>query len=384
MEGKFSDLYEGALNPAEAAELRAHFDACPACARGYKEFEEAMQALSGYRADDVPYTFTESVLSTVVTEPVRSARTWPLALSWILTAASILIAVFLFFRGPERIEIIKPVDREVVVEKVVEKEVPVPYEVQVVKEVPVIKEVPVREPSSVSIPVGEGAFKILRNGDALTVSGGETFNFQSDDDIRIVCATMPETVESIPFENVVIDFEPLASALMRAADAATVMSVAVIRTAPEVSSFRAAMGVEAASDVAAAEIMPLFTSREAPQAVVSLVWTPDGALELETDGSNHEVIPELIRLLDDKNAQVSAVALGRLETIQTQLQREHGIAAPRAEAASATEETDLLDDIRGLFTLVNEEEAPPVSTADIWRRWWGLNRASILCLACLN
>ncbi|MFH1998825.1 MAG: zf-HC2 domain-containing protein [Planctomycetota bacterium] len=374
-EALFSDLMEAALTEQEEAELRDHLEHCALCAQGYDDFKEAMTALSSYRPAPVPNAFIESVDRAAATTAGSRAGMWPLLVSWTLTAASVLIAVWVYLATPKQIEIMTPVDREVIVEKVREVEVPVPYEVEV------IREVPVPMAATVSIPICQGGLQVVRNGNAFKVSAGESLEFLAGDEIRVV-RTEPDASAAPPYAGMIIDFKPVASAIREAGSAALAVSKRVdqYRRDQHLLAAMASFRPDAPPSVGSPS---QFQEPAGTPVPVELTWTSNNALALETTGPDHEVIPELIRMLEDPDPKVSAVALGMLETIQQRLQNEHGIAPPK-EARQVTKKTNLLEDIRGLFNETKKGEPPAYSITEFWQRWWAMNRSSIMCLACLD
>ncbi|MHC4943668.1 MAG: anti-sigma factor family protein [Planctomycetota bacterium] len=363
-EEQFSALLEGELSDAAKAAMTAHLDACPGCKEGFERFCEALEALHAYEPQAVPQSFIESVsgssLSGYTLQP--KSRKWSAVLGWAAAAAAAIFAVYAHFTKPEYVEIQVPVDRLVTVEK------PVP--------VPTPVEVPV--PMRISVPVHEGVLEVVRAGRVITVPAGESLVFMEGDEIRIPGLTHDLDKDQPPV-RLVVDLTPIAAALEEAAagvnQTALSMSQAALamveRWEPEpLQSPGAAAAVLSTQDPGDLE------ERDMP---VTLVWESNGSLVLETYGPYHEVIPQLIGLLEHEDPQINVVAEGRLESIQERLNREYGIPALQDPVLKAEAENDL-ERIASWFTGKEEDRPEAFTTADRWGNWWSINQKTILGL----
>jgi len=350
VEEYFSAVLEGNLSAGEAAAINAHLESCPDCKEGFRRFEEAVGVLQAYEPPPVPPAFLDAVHEATTTDVRKKQRRWPLVLAWSVAAAASVVAVFALFSRPEPVMIEVPVEHRVVIEK----KVPVPM--------------PVR------VPVGEGSLEVIREGSVLAARAGDLLDLREGDVIRAVPAPPPEVVPPPPV-RVMVDFASLISALeqttRRMVEAAGAMGTKPAALDPLPPS---PAGVKPAP----IHVADLVVPEQNPP--VALVREANGVLVLETSGSPCEVIPELISLLEDSDPSVSAVAQGRLESIQDRLFKEHGIRPPMNPAPLKEVPSGGLEQLKRLF---RKEEAPPQEKqlVDCWREWWTDNRAPISTLA---
>lgn len=355
-ESRFSAALEGDLSEAEGVAFRAHLESCPKCEAGFERFEKAVGALRTYEVRPLPRTFLEAMREATREEVRPLPRKWPLLLAWATAAAAVVAAVFALLTRPRQVVIRVPVERRVVVKE----KVPVPMPVRV----------PV--PTPVKVPLHGGSLEVVREDTILVVATGDFLELHEGDVVRVPRAVAPPPVR-IP-----VNLAPLAEALCRTANAmnrmarsmadATVSSQAKARPRPLDRTLLKPEAVKLANH-----------GRPAREPPVMLVQEPGGILVLETSGPVHEVIPELLSLLDSRSTLVSAVAQGRLESIQDRLFREHGITGHR-ESPPGDEASGGLKPLREIFGGAEDrprEERP----SERWRRWWATNREPILCLA---
>ncbi len=390
-EARFSAYLEGDLTENEAAALEAHLESCPKCDDGFQRFKEAVGALGSYTASPVPDSFLDAA-SNVAPTPVRPKnqpvpRRWPLAIAWCAATAATAAALFIHMAKPEpmRVEVKVPVEHRVVVEKEIEVPIPTPVKVPV--------------PVYVSVPVQEGVLEVIRNNETIKLSAGDSLVFMQGDAIRVHPA--PSKVIDVEKARqpvrVVVDLDPLAQAAENTAkvlgQAFQRMSDAAVATA----EMRKARPV--AAPVSGDEARPAYQPHEGrgaslePIPAVALAWEDRGIVSLETPGPDHEVIPELLSLLDHENPQVRAAAQGGLENIRDRLFRDHGIRGPAdkpaSEANTDTERSypDGIARITRLFTKDEETErteddrSAQQSPVENWHTWWNANQHPILCLA---
>jgi len=357
-EGLFSAFWEDDLSESDKERLQAHLEKCPQCTEGFSRFKESLEALKAYAAPQAPPDFLDGIIPPRMTRP----SPWPLRLAWATTAAAMIVAVLVWLNRPEPRTLHIPVDRYVLQEKIVEKEVPVPIPVEV--------EVPVHMP--VSVALAQGGLELLRNGEVQTLAPGERVLFQEGDTIRAL-AEKVDPPAPCPTIHLAFDFNPLANAFV---DASEKMAQTVAQVAEAVQKIKSTPKPAIQSPV------PDF-ERPAPKPPVALVWEPDGSILLETSGPDHEVVPQLIAMLDHEDAQVSAVAWGRLKSIQERLSRDHGINAPRTISAPAPEKDESgWDALSSLFGSEDEEPLEQeISASEPWYRWWRVNENIVSYLA---
>ncbi len=354
VESWFSAALGGDLSEAEGATFRAHLESCPKCEVGFERFGKAVEALRTYEVRPLPRTFFEAVREATREEVRPVPRKWPLVLSWATTAAAVVAAIIALLTRPEPVMIQVPVERRVVVKEKIS--VPTPVRVPV--------------PTPVKVPLRGGPLEVMRDDTILVVATGEILELREGDVVRVPRPVAPPPVR-IP-----VNLASLAEALCRTANALN----RVARSMADVAVASEARPRPIDRTLLKPEAVKLVKhGRPAREPPVMLVQEPGGILVLETSGPVHEVIPELLSLLDSRSSLVSAVAQGRLESIQDRLYREHGIAdlrkLPPAEAANGG-----LKPLKEIFG--GKEERPREERpSERWQRWWAANREPILCLA---
>jgi len=333
MEARFSAFLEGELPEKETASFDAHLKACPTCEAGFGRFQKALKALWSYSARPVSESFLDSVNraalareaigQTAAAEKENKRRGFFLILGWgaAAAAAAAALLIYLWQPGPMLVKVPVPVQESYL---------------EVVGADTIIKQ--------------EGFFEVIRENTTIKVAAGESFVFKKGDVIRIGPAK---------------GFYPLAKATPKRET-----------TRPEPIPHPSQRDM----------LKPAFLrherfGRQIPAPAVALVWEPNGALSLETAGPDHEVIPELLGLLDSDDPQIRAAAQGRLESIQNRLHREHGIHAPR-EPVPVKESPGGLEAIKKIFQGEKiEEPAQESPPSELWQKWWTANQESILCYA---
>ena len=105
----FSDLYDGAASAADAAHLRRHLQACPACRMEWDTFQRAMQAVTDLGKAEPSPGFAARVRQRLEAPPLwRRALQWlflPLYVKVPLQAAALILVAFagllLFEQAPK-------------------------------------------------------------------------------------------------------------------------------------------------------------------------------------------------------------------------------------------------------------------------------------------
>jgi hypothetical protein len=352
-ESRFSSRMEKDLTDSEHTALENHFQGCPKCRTGYEQFCRALEALHAFKAQPLPDALAAATVEAARRQDRGPHRTWPLRLAWNVATAAAAVAIYAVMCQPEPVTIRVPLERRVVVER--EVTVPMPVEV------------PVFEP--VTVTIENGAIERVHAGSVVPAASGECVVFHAGDRIRILPGDAPQA--AVPAVLIIdIDSRLLAGAVRQTGDSIFQAAARML----EAASIMAASGRDQPGRPAPVEC-------PAPAPLLALVWEPGGTLVLETSGPDHEVVPQLIAMLNDDSSQVRAVARGGLKSIQERLYRDHGISAPRARSP-APEKNSGWTVLTDMFQ-PEEEPAPPpaVPVSEIWGKWWHANREFVACLA---
>jgi len=374
-EQNFSAYMEQELEDANKKAFEKHLRSCPKCEEGYISFCSALDALKSYTPVKTPCGFIDSVCQAARHDAWSRRRKWPLVVSWCITAAAVLLAFLTYMSKPKEIVIEKPVDREVIVER----EIKVPVEISV--PTPVL--FPVRSKTFVQ----EGAIDVIRDNEVVRVKAGESLQFEEGDAICVKPEKIMVTQAKSPV-RLVFDFLPLSAAIRQASIEITEATHKMRAIAIQATKDNTASEVEQKKMVAKKtddrspmwnlEDQALYQSAKRPP--VAIVLEDSGAVELETNGPDHLVIPELISLLDNRNPQVSAAALDRLKCIQLLLTREHRIDGLENIRLAASEPSTV-DNLKTFFSKDVEIEIEEYTTTEQWEIWWAANKQPIRRLA---